>query len=137
MLDVVGQQFLMLLLVMEAEHDPLRHFLWRIGGQQALNPFLHVLAVLQDGFHRRPGEGSAQFLFRLVGYGVVVAIEQPAKVGMKLAVAGKKFPQQKCLEKPCGVRQVPLGRARLGAGLHHHVFGRQGKTKVFGLAPYA
>jgi hypothetical protein len=56
---------------------------------------------------------------------------------MKFAVAGKEFPQQKYFEKPGGMRQVPLGWARLGAGLHHHVFRRQRKTKVFGLTPYA
>ena len=43
-LDIVGQQFLVLLLVVEAEHDPPHHFLLRrLRGQQSLDAFLHML----------------------------------------------------------------------------------------------
>src|SRR5882757_3488028 len=136
MLDVVGQQLLVLLFVMQTKYDAAGYFLGWIGGQQALDSFLYMTSVLEDGLDGGPGEGGAQLFFRLIGDGVVRAVEKPAEVCVEFAVAVEELAQQEGLEKPGGVRQMPFGWACLGAGLHHHVFGRQGKTKLLALAPY-
>src|SRR5271156_4666924 len=67
MLDVVGQQFLMLLFVMKAENDAAGNFVRRIGRQQALHSFLYMTSVFEDGLHRGTRKRSTEFLFRLVG----------------------------------------------------------------------
>src|ERR1700729_3500119 len=117
--DVVGQQLLMLLLVMKAKHDAASYFVWRIGSQQALNSVLNVAAVLEDGVDWGAGEGGSQLFFGLVRDGVVVAVEEPAKVGVEFAIAVEELAQQEGLEEPGGVGEVPFGWARLGTGLHH------------------
>src|SRR5271156_2754627 len=49
MLDVVGQQFLMLLFVMKAENDAAGDLVRRVGRQQALDSFLYMTSVFEDG----------------------------------------------------------------------------------------
>ena len=61
----------------------------------------------------------------LVADAVVVGIEQHPVTGAKRPETGLERLQQEGLEKPGGVRQMPLDRARIGHGLYAGVFGRQ------------
>src|SRR5580693_2773394 len=54
------------------------------------------------------------------------------KFRMEGLVAGRKLTQNKRLEEPTGVGEVPLHRARLRTRLHHHVLWRQRTTKLPG-----
>jgi hypothetical protein len=57
--------------------------------------------------------------------GLVVRVEEIFEIRMKRAIAGQQRLQQELLEEPAGVRQVPLGRARVRHALHDEVLGLQ------------
>ena len=83
-------------------------------------------AVGEDGVERRAGEGGAELLLGHVAEGVVVAVEEPAEVGVEGLVGGEELGEDEGLEEPAGVGEVPLDGAGLGAGLDHEVFGGEG-----------
>jgi len=65
---------------------------------------------------------------------LVIAVEEPGEVGIEDPVAGQVLAQDKGLEEPGGVGQVPLGRRSLGAGLDHHVFRTERLAEIEGAA---
>ncbi len=123
-LDVGGHQLLVLLLVLEAKGDAAGGLVFEGVLHEGDHRGLDVGAVAQDGVERRARKRGAEFLLGHVAEGVVVAVEEPVEVGMKGLVSGGELTQNKGLEEPAGVGEVPLDGARLGRGLHHHVFGR-------------
>ncbi len=136
MLDVGGNEFEMLLLVLEAERDSadgfVRDRLARILTQERADRCIDVSAIGEDLVEGGTGEGGAKLLLRHVTEGVVVAVEEPLKVRMEGLVVGEKVAKDEGLEEPRGVSEVPFDGARLRTGLHHHVFGRQRGTEVRG-----
>ncbi len=124
-LDVGGDELLVLLLVLEAEGDAAEGLGVGRGGalEEAGDGGVDVGAVGEDGVERRAGEGGAELLLGHVAEGVVVAVEEPAEVGVEGLVAGEEVGEDEGLEEPAGVGEVPLGGAGLGAGLDHEVFG--------------
>ncbi len=49
---------------------------------------------------------------------------------MEGLIAGGELTQNKGLEEPAGVGEVPFDGAGLGTGLNHHVFGRERTTEM-------
>ncbi len=129
-LDVGGDELLVLLLVLEAERDATGGFVFERVLQQHDHGGVDVSAVGEDGVERRAREGGAKLLLRHVAERVVVAVEEPAEVGMEGLVAGDELAEDEGLEEPAGVGEMPLDRARLRTRLHHHVLRRQGTTEL-------
>jgi hypothetical protein len=87
---------------------------------------------LVDGWAR---EGRTQAFVGKFSEGLVVAVEEPGEIGIEDAVAGEKLAGNEGLEKPGGMRQVPLGWGSLGTGLDHHVLRGERPTNVDAALP--
>jgi hypothetical protein len=81
----------MLLLMVNAELDPLRRFARHTRCIEASDGVFNVPAIREDGIERRTREGGAQLFLRLIGDVVVIAVEEPEEVGMKGLIAGEIF----------------------------------------------
>src|SRR6516165_2351247 len=81
-----------------------------------------------DLFQAWARQDMAQRSQRPVTDCVVIRIEKIAKCGMKYAIASKMFVENKRLEKPSGVRQVPLGGTGIRHGLQAMILNRQGRA---------
>src|SRR5215831_11861635 len=103
----------MLLFVLNAEGDAARSLVFGGKLEEALDGGVDVSAIGENGFERRAGEGRAEPLFRHIAQRVVVAVEEPAEVGVEGRVAGQELGEHEGLEEPAGVREMPLD----GAGL--------------------
>ncbi len=122
-LDVGGDELLVLLLVLEAEGDAAGGFVLDGVLEERGDGGVDVGAVGEDGVERRAGEGGAEFFLGHVAEGVVVAVEEPVEVGVEGLVGGDELAEDEGLEEPAGVGEVPFDGAGLGAGLDHQVFG--------------
>ena len=102
-LDVGGDQLLVLLLVLEAERNAPRSFIL----QRMLHPRnhrgVHMLPVGKYGVERRPRERRAELLLRHIAERVVIAVEEPTKVRMERLVSCSELTQDKCFKEPAGV----------------------------------
>ena len=123
-LDIGGDQLLVLLFMLEPQRNAACSFIL----QRMLHPRDHggvnVRAVGENRVERRSRERSAQLLLRHIAERVVVAVEEPMKFGVEGLVSGGELTQNKGLEEPAGMGEVPFHRARLRTRLHHHVFRR-------------
>ena len=122
-LDVGGDEFEVLLLVLEAKDDAASGFVFERVLEERSDGGVDVGAVGEDGLERRAREGSAEFFFRHITERVVVAVEEPEEVGMEGLVAGEELTEDEGLKEPTGVGEVPFDGAGLGAGLDHEIFG--------------
>ena len=123
-LEVGEEQFLVLLLVVQPElharHTP--GIALRIQpGDEAVHMLIHVCAVAEDVVNGWPREQAAHRPRKECSHRLVVGVEQIAVLGMESAVAGQQGRQQKVLEEPRGMREMPLGRAALRGALDHIV----------------
>src|SRR5579859_3683487 len=103
-LDIGDEQFLVLLLMVQAK----RHQLLHLGSHGAgLKQLKHVLidmgAIFADLFQRRARESVAQRLFRLLSHGVVIGVKKIAKLRMERLVSGQVRRKNECLKKPAGM----------------------------------
>ena len=89
--DVGDEEFLVLLLVVQAEHDALARGLGDIAGGKVFHRRIHMMPVGENFFGGGAREGGAQLFLGLGGYGVVVAVEEPEEIGMEGAVGGDEF----------------------------------------------
>ena len=126
MLDVGQQQFLVLLLMVQAQVDELRQFR-ALGipgpGNDVKHARIDLRPVGQHFIERRAADQAPLRARILVAHAVVVAVEQDAKTGVKgLELALEAF-QYEGFKKPGQVRQMPFGRAGVGHGLKLAVFG--------------
>ena len=131
-LDVGGDQFLVLLLVLEAQHNTPRSFVVQRMLHSRNHGGVHMVPIGEDRVERRPRERRAKLLLRHVPERVVIAVEEPAEFGMERLVSGGELAQNECFEEPAGVGKMPLHRARLRTRLHHHVLRRQRATQLPG-----
>ena len=122
-LDVGGDQLLVLLLVLEAQGHAPGGFVVHGLRQKPFDGVVDVSPVGEDLIERWPGEAGAQLLLGHVAKRVVVGVEEPEKVGMEGLVAGKEVAQQECLKEPGGVGEVPFNWTRLRTRLHHQILG--------------
>ena len=134
--DVGQHQFLMLLLVIEADFDQRR------DGRQ------RILVGLVKEFHDRRvdmaavggdliGAGTGQMAALVTGVpragADIVGIEQEGVVGMKWLVSLAVFAQQELLEEPGGMGAVPFRRARVRHRLDQLILRGKGGGAAFGL----
>src|ERR1700735_4045560 len=113
MLDIGEHQFLLLLLVVQAQNDPSRSVVMKATCEELFHRFVHMCTKGEHLIERRTRKRSAQLLLRsLLAERVVITVEQPAKLFAKALVIRKKG-QHKRLEKPGCMRLVPLHRTSL------------------------
>jgi hypothetical protein len=128
-LDVGGDQFLVLLLVFQAEDDAADGFgvgrVFGLSAKQLDDGGVDVGAVGEDVGDGRAGEAGAKRFGGHVAQGVVVGVEEPVEVGMEVLVSGEEVAQDKGLKEPRGVGEVPLGGAGLRRGLDHQILRRE------------
>ena len=128
-LDVGGDQLLVLLLVFEAKAYTTTGLdagggVWQ-GLEQARNRGVHMGAVGEDVRDGRARKAGAEGFGGHVAEGVVVGVEEPVEVGVEVGVVGEKFAEDEGLKEPGSVGQVPLGGAGLRTGLDHQVLRRE------------
>ena len=137
--DVGQHQFLMLLLVIEADFDQ-RHQLCE-----------RVLAGLVKEFHHRGvdmpavggdlvGAGTGQVAALVAGVpragADIIGIEQKRVIGVKRLVALAVLAEQELLEEPGGMGAVPFRRARVRHRLDQLILGGQGGGAALGLVSH-
>ena len=105
-LDVGQQQFLVLLLVRDAQFDQAS-----MSGivQQRRHGVIDMGAPITDLDDAWPREHSAPHALDALALRFVIGIEQERPAFVVQPIPGQLVAQQKGLEKPGGVRQVPLG----------------------------
>jgi hypothetical protein len=125
MQDVGDQQLLVLLLVVQAERDD------RLDGgpqrgvgtvEQCEHGRIHMHPVGMHLVNRRARHQAALRARVTWAEGFVVRVEEVMEALIERLVAVRMHLQQHRLEKPGRVREVPLGRARIGHRLDALVF---------------
>ncbi len=137
--DIGDQQFLVLLLVMQADFDNAEHMRGIRGRHvvdQPLDRRVDMGAISGYVLAVRPGDQSALRPRMARTGGDVVGIEQKRKALVENLVARIVRHQQKLLEKPGDVRAVPFRRTGVGHRLHDLVLGRQMRRARFGLGAH-
>ena len=137
MQNVGEQQFLVLLLMIQAQNNTGPRILGDIAAGKVLHRRIHMMPIRKDLLRRRSRKRRPQLLLRLLGNRVVVAIEEPDEIRMKRTVPRSKFAEHESFEEPGGVRQMPLRWTGVERGLHHHVFGGKRGAKRKAPAPRA
>ncbi len=126
--DVGEQQFLVLLLVMQADLQDREHA-HGIGhrhlGDQPFDRGIDVSAIAGDVGGIRPRDQPALRAGVARTGGNVIGVEQKRKAFVEDFVARIVRYQQELLEKPGDVRAMPFGRRGIGHRLHDLVLGRQ------------
>ena len=64
--------------------------------------------------------------------GEIIGVEEISEPLIEYAIAGEARTQQELLQKPGGMRAMPLGRAGIGHRLHHLVLGGERCCAAFG-----
>ncbi len=135
-LEVGDQQLLVLLLVLDAQRHQVYHL---VGHLRAVEQRLHRLVHAgPPGAHRLVARPRQQMPLRarvLFADAVVIAVEQIFEALVGGFVAGRERLEDKGLEKPGGMGQVPARRADFRTGLQAHVLG--GERLAQGLAERA
>ena len=115
MLGVGEHQLLVLLLVVEAELDDRGERLAAaVGACQQLEHLLVDVGAVGEHVVERRARQQPALRPRVLGPDLlVVRIEQDAELGMERPVVGPAGRDDEGFEEPAGVREVPLGRARV------------------------
>jgi hypothetical protein len=126
MLEIGQQQLLIMLLVIDAELQN-RGKLGRedVPAAQRFDALLDVAPVFQDCRQSGARYQTACRARVLVADGVVMAVEEHAEIAMERAEHRFEPFEREYLEKPRGVREAPLDRARVGHRLKRAVFLRE------------
>lgn len=135
MLDVGEQQFLVLLLMGEAEFEHRRQPLQQchIGlRQQAFHGRVDMAAIGVDLFGRRPAEQAALRPRLPFAESLVIGIEEVVEAVVEDGIAGKMRPEQEGLEEPGDMGAVPFYRAGIGHRLDLLVFRAERCRQRFG-----
>ena len=134
--DVGQHQFLMLLLVVEADLDQRRQLGEALlaGGLEELDHGgIDMPAIGGDFVGARAGEVAA-LVAGVPGTGAdIIGIEQKRVVGVEGLVALAVLAEQELLEEPGGMGAVPFGRAGVRHRLDQLVLGAQGSGPALGL----
>ena len=134
--DVRQHQFLMLLLVVEADLDQRRDRLQCVVAG-LLKEFHHcgvdMPAVGGDFLNAGAGQMAALVAGVPRSGADIVGIEQEGVVGVKRLVSPTVLAEQELLEEPGGMGAVPFRRAGVRHRLDQLVFRRQGRGAALGL----
>ena len=127
-LDVGEDQLLVLLLVMQAQLRPVQGVRVSVGrpGQEDVHALVDRVAVGAYLLQARTGQGAPLGPRRPRADRFVVRVEEVGVARVHRPVPGDEARQHEGLEEPGGVREVPLGRARLRHGLDELVLDGQG-----------
>ena len=128
-LDVGQQQFLVLLFMLQAQLQQRGQTRRRLRApvlEHLQHALVHRLAIGQHPRQRGPGQQPALGTRMPRTHLLVVGVEQHAEVGIEGRHAGRVLGQDKGLEEPGGMRQMPFGRAGIGHGLYAGILGGQG-----------
>src|SRR5690348_16729323 len=112
MLDVHQDQFLMLLFVIEPQRQERRDLaplIFSGACEQGLHSRINMRAVTRDLVDARPRQEPALRPWMTRARTFVIGIEEIAVGAIQDAIGRRKRCQQKLLEKPAGMRAVPLG----------------------------
>ena len=135
--NVRQQQFLMLLLVIDADLDEPGDL---GAGLHALRekirqPRIDMRAIRQNALDRRSRENAAPGARLARPLAFVIGIEAVVEGFIEHPVAGQVLGENEGLEEPRDVREVPFGRARILRRLDGHVLGRQRVRQSLGQVP--
>ena len=140
MQDIGEQQFLVLLLVMQADLKNREHAL-RISRRhlldQPLDRGIDIGAIARHVFAVRPRDQAALRAGVARTGGDVIGVEQERKAFVENLVGWIVRHQQELLEEPGDVRAMPFRRRGIGHRLHDLVLGRQMRGALFRLRPHA
>src|SRR5580704_356481 len=89
-LDIGGDQFLMLLLVLKTERDSPGSLILERMLHPCDHGSVHMAPVGKNGIERRPRERGAKLLLRHIAERVVIAVEEPMELRVKGLVSGGK-----------------------------------------------
>ena len=128
--NVGEQKLLMLLLVIDAELDQLRRLRAERGVAQPLERRIDEVAVVAHLLRRGPGQQPALGARLPRADALVIGVEAIFEALVEHAVAGEKALQQERLEEPGGMREMPLGRARIVHRLDDLVLVAQRRGKL-------
>jgi hypothetical protein len=133
--DIGEKQFLMLLLVMQADLEDAGH----LGPVRILRdrkqPLDRFIDVGTEGRHVvaiRPREQPPSRTRMARAGRNIIRVEEIREALVEHAVAGKTRRQQELLQKPGRMRAMPFGRTGIGHRLHHLVLGAQKPGATFG-----
>ena len=112
-LNISGDELLMLLLVLEAEGDTAGGFVFEWVLHQGCHCSVDVSAIGEDRVEWRTRERGSEFFLRHLAERVVVAVEEPMKVRMIRLVTSGELAENEGLEEPAGVGEMPLHRTGL------------------------
>jgi len=135
----VGEdQFLVLLLVVQAErdqglHGPPARFI--AVADEVLHGRIHMRAIGMDLGQGRPGQQPALRPRMARAQGFVVGVEKIKKKFVERLIVRGVGLQNQGLEKQAGMRQVPFGGAGIGHGLDALVLGRQRRRQRHAMGP--
>ncbi len=130
MLNVSQGEFLVLLLVMQAQYRAPRCFLINATRKKSVHPLVNVCAESKNLIERGPGERRTQaFLRNLLAKLVVIAVEKPTKLFATRLVVRQEGTQHERFEKPCGMSLVPFHRSGFRTRLNHLIFSRNIRGK--------
>ena len=136
-LDVRQQQFLVLLLMLQAQGDQVgQRSVITAFGQHGLHPLVNGSAVVQHPGQTGPTDQAALGPRVPGANAVVIAVVKHPKAGIKGFEAGFVLLQHKGFKKPGQVRQMPFGGAGVGHGLQLAVLGAERCGQPFGLPAY-
>ncbi|MDO9369233.1 MAG: hypothetical protein Q7T68_11750 [Sphingopyxis sp.] len=134
MLQIGEQQFLMLLLVVDAEFDE-RLRRRRQVGQRSLNRGVNVRTPDTDFVERRPGQQAALRPRMARTFGFVIAVEEKRVTLVVKTVAGHMIAQHEGFEEPRRMREVPFGGRRVGHRLRAGIGVGEGRDEIERQAP--
>ena len=140
MLEVGEEQLLVLLLVVQAQLQQLadlRPVVVRRILDQLVHGAVDMAAVGVDLAYRRPRQQPAFGTWVALADGLVIRVEEVVETRVEFAVAGVERFEQKGLEEPGSVGQMPLGRADVGHRLHDVVLDLERTADLLGDRPDA
>jgi hypothetical protein len=138
--NIGQQQFLMLLLVMQADLDDLEYAPGICGRRlrdKTLDGAIHVRTIGCHIIAIRPCDQSALRTRMARTCRDIIRVEQKRESLVEDPVRGIVRHQQKLLEKPGDMRAMPLGGAGIRHRLNDLVFGRETGRAPFRLRPHA
>ena len=129
----------MLLLVVPAELEQGCGFMPRGlagGGDKARHRGANMVAISADDIDRRARQHAALGSRMARADRLVIGIEQIGEGRVEHPVVRVEPSEDKCLEEPCRVRQMPFRRAGVGHRLDRLVLGRQIGGQRLGVLPH-
>ena len=122
--DVGEEQFLMLLLVLDAESDQLER-VRRKRGKRGHQRLVDRAAPVTDFVEARPADHAAPRALVALALAFVIAVEEIGPTLVVEAVAGVMVAQDEGFEEPGRVGEVPFGGRGIGMRLDGRVGIRQ------------